>query len=127
MYDLILNHNASYPVGTYDEVAFPFFSLDRSDPTVQAILLSNNVTAIDIEIPVIRPSLNCSVVPRDQLIMLEQTMPLTKNVPGNGTRTFISAILDLPLECQHSVGAYANTTQINATALDNLVVPANRS
>jgi hypothetical protein len=122
MYRLIHNHNATYPIGTYNEFAYPLFELDPSSPLSNSTLQSDHPTSIEIRMPVIRPSLNCSVIPHDQLEIVEYTMARNDDPSALGKRVYISTIVDLPAHCQH-VGSYANATQINITAPTDLVVP----
>jgi hypothetical protein len=110
MFTLIQRHNSSYPSGTSDEILYPFFSLDSSNPIVDVILQSNSSNSIEVEMPVIRPSLNCTVVPGANLTVQVGHNGLDSNdTILNSPWINITSYHDLPEHCQFSPGVYQHS------------------
>lgn len=113
MFTLVQAHNASYPSGTHDEIAFPLFALDKSDPMVLAILQSQNQSTIEVQMPITRPSLNCTIVSEaDMMVQVGHNTYQPNDYTIDGPYANITTTSMLPKHCQFSPGAYETSTQM---------------
>lgn len=119
MYALVTTLNASYPKGSFEEYAYPYFSLSDAQ---QELISLYGATQLEVNMPVTRASLNCSVVPRTQIqVTVNDQKFETPQAPG--AYVDVAAILDLSQDCQHSLGAYFNSTQFQITTYPYMPVP----
>lgn len=105
--------NGSYPQGTYEEIAYPMFELDQSDSVVKALIDGGASTSVRVDMTVIRASLNCSLVPQADMVLV------ANKGAGNGdnsninyqTYANLTSISTLPEHCQRTAPAYTNSTE----------------
>jgi len=102
--------NASFPAGTHDEFAYPLFNLDLTDPVASKIFASVESTTLQIEMPVVRASLDCFLVPQSELTLRANMTGgdpfINLNYPEWANVTSVS---ELPRGCTNTFPAYNNT------------------
>lgn len=89
---LLEYYNASYPNGIYDEIVYPLISFENTDPESQKLLRQDR-TSIKVKVNVVRPSLNCTLVP---------TSHVSVSVESLDSKIDIIAVMDVPESCQNA-------------------------
>jgi hypothetical protein len=100
--NLLEYHNASYPNGTYEEIVYPLISFENTDPESQKLLRQDR-TSMKVKVNVMRPSLNCTLVPTSHVSVSVESMYSKINV---------TAVMDVPESCQHA-GVFQGYTQLH--------------
>ena len=62
--NLLEHSNGSFPSFTYDELAIPMIELQKDQKGIATILEYNGPVSLSVQLPVVRGSLNCTVIPK---------------------------------------------------------------
>jgi hypothetical protein len=120
----------SWPSGVFESFAYPRIQLDLSDATVARVLAECSSAYFDVTLPVLRPTLNCSLVPQSEKYYgpMEVYDKQDSQDPGlgyvyNTTGVGFGVTAELPEHCQFSSGSwqYSSKFMLNSTTVDALV------
>jgi len=126
MFTLVEHHNSSFPNGTYNEIAYNLFNLGLDAQTLVQLYGSSQ---IEVDMPIIRPSLNCSVVPKGS-VSVNVTDKLSEDIAGEGEEQLlgwyanVTVVTDLPEQCKNSSASYHDSTQLFVLTYPNMPVPS---
>jgi Protein of unknown function (DUF3433) len=110
-FTFVQRRNESFPDGTHDEIAYPLFKLNLDDPVVSKLVENATVTSIEVEMPITRASLNCSLIPQSQLTIKSDKYWRDPNRnTGRVEWANITSFSALPSDCVNKFPIYNDTS-----------------
>jgi Protein of unknown function (DUF3433) len=100
IFALIEHNNASYPALTYDELVFPRIAVSSLGEDAMKQLADSEEVTLEVSIPAMRASLNCTLVPRDSMVKSRVVPPSAQILPGTYDIQ-VEFNTSLPESCPH--------------------------
>lgn len=108
IFNLIEHSNASYPALTYDELVFPNIDLSSLGSEALKQLSESEQITLQVSIPAVRASLNCTLVPRDAFV-LTNPLPPVAEPDTKCPNSLVSFNVSLPASCLRFLDKDNNT------------------
>lgn len=124
-FTFIQRGNQPFPPGTYEEMAYPLFKLSPTDSTLQRLLSNGSTASMQVLLPVIRPSLNCTTLPQAELLLKADDIGVViTNFSFSTYPTWanVTSVSDLPASCRNAVPAYHDTTKFRIVTIPPLTI-----